>query len=563
MKTKTILKTLAVALLMPAMLLTTACSSDDNIIDSEKSANTQKGYALPVTVNVTRQGDEGTRATYTDNGNGTGSLAFSTGDKLFVQANNSPAGKFAGLLDYNSEKGKFSGTIMTQNAYSGTADALLAATSSPFAALVPAGYGNYNFFTIYGEGTYNASLSASMSKTFALTKKDAVEQFSHETATSYSSGFALAPKNGIASFTISGLTASTEVTVVFSDGFNNITKNVMTNASGVATFAVGMSDEANFNDYTLTVDGNNIALPTKTVEAGHIYNISRSAAPAVPALNGKFSVSATKKVNFSKGNLQATYNGTDWTWAFAANQWDYIGNAEGNTKVSASTPFVSGYSGSSTTVDLFGWVGASSTWMDVAQYGITSSSATNNTNGYGNNASEALKSDWGNTIGSGWRTLTSDEWQWMLGPYSVTPNPGTNCRTSSTIGGVANARWVKAVVHSTKGLIIYPDALTWNDATMGTAPTTSNTANNDFTYNTLTDAQWSALEAAGCVFLPAAGFRSQATVAQAGSRGGYWSSSPNSESYAYRVYFISGNLNPAFGSNRYGGNSVRLVRDVQ
>ena len=31
---------------------------------------------------------------------------------------------------------------------------------------------------------------------------------------------------------------------------------------------------------TLTVDGNNIAMPTKTTVAGHIYNISRSAAPA-------------------------------------------------------------------------------------------------------------------------------------------------------------------------------------------------------------------------------------------------------------------------------------------
>ena len=135
-----------------------------------------------------------------------------------------------------------------------------------------------------------------------------------------------------------------------------ISKSVTTSAEGVATFAIGLDADIPLENCTLTVDGNNIAMPTKTVEAGHIYNISRKP----DLLSGVFSVSDSKKVSFSKGNLQATYNGSSWTWAFAANQWDYIGNAEGNTKVSDSTPFVSGYSGSSTTVDLFGWVGASS-----------------------------------------------------------------------------------------------------------------------------------------------------------------------------------------------------------
>ena len=520
MKTKTILKALAVALLMPAMLLTTACSSDDNIIDSEKSANT-KGYALPVTVNVTRQGDEGTRATYTDNGNGTGSLAFSTGDQLFVQADNSPAGKFAGLLDYDSEKGKFSGTIMTQNAYSGTADALLAATSSPFAALVPAGYGNYNFFTIYGEGTYNAFLSASMSKTFALTKKDAVEQFSHETATSYSSGFALAPKNGIASFTISGLTASTEVTVVFSNGFSNITKNVMTNASGVATFAVGMSDEANFNDYTLTVDGNNIALPTKTVEAGHIYNISRSAAPAVPAgaLNGEFTINSNgDKFYFSKGNLRYTSG----AWSFFDNQWEYYPT----------------YSADSW--DKFGWSTSATT------YGMNTSTS--------NSTYSGDFKDWGDAVGSGWRTLTSAEWTYVF-----------NTRTTGgTVFGTAQARYAHATINtgetSVNGMILFPDGVDITAAEV----TTAGTVNATSAWATkCTTAQWSALAAKGCVFLPAAGGRNGTMVIGAGSAGNYWSSSPNGTDYAYYVSFGSGRLYPADYYYRYVGRSVRLVRQVE
>ena len=72
MKTKNIFKTLALAMLMPTMLLTTACSSEDDVVNSnianiETVAN--KGYALPVTVNVTREGDKGSnRASYNDNG---------------------------------------------------------------------------------------------------------------------------------------------------------------------------------------------------------------------------------------------------------------------------------------------------------------------------------------------------------------------------------------------------------------------------------------------------------------------------------------------------------------
>jgi len=56
------------------------------------------------------------------------------------------------------------------------------------------------------------------------------------------------------------------------------------------------------------------------------------------AINGKlpgsFSVSATKKVCFSQGNLQ--YQGSTNSWRFATHQYDFIGNAAGNTAPSES-----------------------------------------------------------------------------------------------------------------------------------------------------------------------------------------------------------------------------------
>lgn len=116
-----IFKTLAFA-----MLLFTACSRE--------VINDENGFPLSATVNVTRQGNEAaTKATYND---GTKKLSFSTGDKLFVEGEDKRAGgagKFAGALDWVSG-GTFSGTISTQNAYSGTADALFTAA----AASVPA-----------------------------------------------------------------------------------------------------------------------------------------------------------------------------------------------------------------------------------------------------------------------------------------------------------------------------------------------------------------------------------------------------------------------------------------
>ena len=99
MRTKNIFKTLAFAMLMPTMLLTTSCSSDDDFANTNtETTNTEtivkKGYELPVTVNVTRQGDEGTtRATYNES---TKKLGFSAGDKLFVEGYESVAGQFAG-----------------------------------------------------------------------------------------------------------------------------------------------------------------------------------------------------------------------------------------------------------------------------------------------------------------------------------------------------------------------------------------------------------------------------------------------------------------------------------
>ena len=281
MNTKNIFKALAFVMLMPMMLLTTSCSSDDDAVDSEYT--TKKGYALPVTINVTRQGNAGVKAIYNES---TRKLSFSTGDKLFVSGSyNEGSCTFAGMLDYVSD-GKFSGTIMTQTEWTGTTEELLSADGGANATLLPAGYGEYGYLSIADEGTYEALLNENPNKAFATSKATAVEQFSWEDDNDYSSGFELTPVNGILNFTINGLDASTEVDVSFS--YPNypdpivISGKVTTDGDGTATFAIGIIYANNLKDCALSVDGNAIALPDKEVEAGKIYNISRSVAPAGP-----------------------------------------------------------------------------------------------------------------------------------------------------------------------------------------------------------------------------------------------------------------------------------------
>ena len=96
---------------------------------------------------------------------------------------------------------------------------------------------------------------------------------------------------------------------------------------------------------------------------------------------------------------------------------------------------------------------------------------------------------------------------------------------------------------------------------MGTAPATCNTANNDFTYSP-SDDNWSALESAGCVFLPAAGYRNGTSVYNVGSTGDYWSSTANGTGYACYMYFSLSSVTPASDNDRSHGRSVRLVRPV-
>ena len=321
MITKNIFKALALAMMIPAMMLTTACSSDDSIVNNEPTA--KKGYPLQVTVNVTRQGDAATRAAYNES---TKKLSFSSGDQLFVGGNYNTTGSFAGALTWVSGE-TFSGTITTNEGWVDTADALFTAAYSVHATLLPNGYKDYHYFIDYPNNGYNADVIPYDKRAFALTKKLAVEQFSYEYTNSYSSGtgFALSPHNAILNFTITGLAANKKVDVAL-DGALTIDKEVTTDGSGNATFAVGIFGGTDLNDLSLTVGGNAITLCTasKTLEAGHIYNITRNLVLASVTTEDK------GKVIGANGNIYANVAAAKAASTTAVAMIVYVGSETGD-----------------------------------------------------------------------------------------------------------------------------------------------------------------------------------------------------------------------------------------
>ena len=246
--------------------------------------------------------------------------------------------------------------------------------------------------------------------------------------------------------------------------------------------------------------------------------------PNEPQLKGVFSVSAHKQVYFSPGNLQ--YHPANNEWRFAESQLDYIGEANSNCS--------STYNG---WLDLFGWS------TGATNFGVSTSKVNNDYSG--------SFVDWGtNQIGSDapntWRTLTYDEWYYLQ--YNRT--------NANDLVGVAQ-------VNGVNGLILLPDNWTCPaGVTFKSGYHSSYGVDYYAAYQTFTAEQWSKLESAGAVFLPAAGMRYGSNVSNVQDYGGYWSATESNSNFAYFLYFYSDVANMYY-DYRSSGPSVRLVKDLQ
>ena len=281
---------------------------------------------------------------------------------------------------------------------------------------------------------------------------------------------------------------------------------------------------------------------------GLAVRLARDISPA-------FSVSENKRVLFSPGNLQ--YCAATNKWRFAEHQWDYVGDAESGTVYAngekCNNALISAtYSG---WIDLFGW--GTSGWNSGAKAYQPYSTSRDSTDYFvGNNKNNSLtgeyaNADWavynkiGNDPAGTWRTLTYEEWEYML---NKRPN-------------YAQLRGL-ATVNDVPGCVLLPDS--WSIPVGMTFVTSSH-----FSTNVYTAAQWEKMENAGAVFFPAAGNRVSKSIFDVRGRGTYWTASvnPNPTEYKDRVWYFG------FGDNAYPhiwgrqyrhfGSSVRPVQDIK
>lgn len=229
------------------------------------------------------------------------------------------------------------------------------------------------------------------------------------------------------------------------------------------------------------------------------FSCTKEGTPALPedAVSGAlFSVSPYQKVAFSKGNLWAIYTDRGIRFKFADHQYDYIGHE-------------------CDTLDLFCWAALGSNWGINTEY-----------------ISTEFK-DWGGAVGKKgqWRTLTADEWCYLLDLDGYGRGFGPEFfKYSVEVCGVTDC------------LVIAPDG------------------NKVEIAGSYDETSWAAAEKLGFVCLPPAGGKDSGSIFIAGNAGFYWSSTFDYYNSACCFYFDD---EDAFCTDLslYDGGSVRLVSD--
>ena len=319
-------------------------------------------------------------------------------------------------------------------------------------------------------------------------------------------------------------------------------------------------------DLTLTAvcsDGTKLVLQLKTAEGewfsfqpGKFYDINCGEVTDPDSETPEprpFTIDAQgHQVVLARGNLMAligSYNApvaTAIEWKFGE-PTEIIGGAEtdGNYLFAAGVPDCVGK-----WVDLFSWQGASST-NDASHrvHGLVSLTYSDSQPYHGNQGSETLYEgcwdglDISNGDGYDWHMLSGPEWSYI---FNERPSP----------------RHAMASVAGRNGLILFPDNYEHPTGVAAIA-NADDTVPTTFEVNVYDANDWTRLEAAGCVFLPGVGWRSDGTTFNlAGDQGCYWTSTSVNSVSAYNLNYRVGTVTPVDRSHRFRGMAVRLVRDL-
>ena len=283
-KQKKIMKTknmLWAVLSMTAALVMTACSSDDNMVETP-AAPQDEVKTIPYSVTVGQGGDAATTRATVDSDNKT--LRFATGDKLYITGTNvmgvleitsgvgeTTGATFSGDLTYTGEGSPASDLSLTATLVSAqqnvgievSVDAALAVTvnypTTAYCDDVATAVQKYSRLT--GTSTYGE-------KSFTLSQQTAFLNFviTFEDGTAAGADFSAVVKNGETTLCTANRTTATESEKV-------VAKFVLPVASGTtlsgATVKMGDKAALTINDATL---------------AGKVYNVKKTQAAAGPTI---------------------------------------------------------------------------------------------------------------------------------------------------------------------------------------------------------------------------------------------------------------------------------------
>lgn len=423
-------------------------------------------------VHITLYVDGGSRADVTP---ANGQVTFATGDVIYVGNDE----KYCGSLSYSS--GAFSGTVTPTSEedylhfyFAGgltPSTTPTAGTTTSFTVSIANQSSSLPVLS-YGKSTVKYTSSAT-AYTSTLLNKCALVKFALTNGTDEDVTVAGMKTTATIDFATPGITptATTGEVTLYSE-------------SDTEKWAILLPQDA-VDDATVTIGSADYTADVPAIAAND-YVTSGIEIDNAPAVDYVFSVSGSKTVHFSPGNLQ--YKSGEG-WRFAEHQYDVIGSW--NT---------------SDWVDLFGW----GTWGE----------GKNPLNESTNYEDYQWSTDFQGMLDgyNDWFTLSKDQWQYIL--------------DNSTMG--------RSSVAGVNGYVIRPDGNT-------TAVSSSYTAE-----------AWAVEEAAGSVFLPAAGYRGGTNVYGVGDNGRCWSSTPEGGNHAWYLYndYVA---NVDYGG-RQRGNSVRLVR---
>ena len=226
-----------------------------------------------------------------------------------------------------------------------------------------------------------------------------------------------------------------------------------------------------------------------------------------------FSVSSTKQVIFSPGNLQ--YKPSNNWWTFATNQYDFAGKNNENI----------GDDNYDDMIDLFCWGHGDQPTYVGHESGYASSWSE-----FGNNKITGAGSDT-------WYTMSKDQWEYILSGRE-------NAQKLQSLGKISNI----------KGYFLLPDDWVKPDGITFVA-NSENYTDNAYSYT-----EWDKMEKAGAVFLPEAGSRDRHEIDS--GTGWYWTTTPKGDDSAYFFHFsgLSSEITRISSCGRYFGMSIRLVK---